>query len=88
MASGVNYTILRPNFFMENFATGFLAPMVRQGEIYLAARDGKSIFISTGESCRGQPPTRDSLKSSRPNAMKLIQVSRRFYVIRDLSLFQ
>lgn len=46
-ASGVGCTILRPNFFMENFTTGFLAPMVRQGEIYLAAADGKTSFIST-----------------------------------------
>lgn len=47
MASGVGYTILRPNFFMENFTTGFLAPMVRQGEIFLAAADAKTSFIST-----------------------------------------
>ena len=46
MASGVGYTILRPNFFMENFTTGFLAPMVCQGEIFLAAADGKTSFIS------------------------------------------
>jgi uncharacterized protein YbjT (DUF2867 family) len=47
IASGIGYTILRPNFFMENFTTGFLAPMVREGEIYLAAADGKTSFIST-----------------------------------------
>ena len=47
MASGVGYTILRPNFFMENFTTGFLAPMVCQGEIFLAAADGKTSFISS-----------------------------------------
>jgi uncharacterized protein YbjT (DUF2867 family) len=47
MASGVNYTILRPNFFMENFTSGFLGPMVHQGEIYLAAAAGKTSFIST-----------------------------------------
>ena len=46
MASGLNYTILRPNFFMENFSTGFLAPMVKQGGVYLAAGDGKTSFIS------------------------------------------
>jgi uncharacterized protein YbjT (DUF2867 family) len=46
MASGLPYTILRPNFFMENFSTGFLAPMVKQGAIYLAAADGKTSFIS------------------------------------------
>ncbi|MCM2357150.1 MAG: NAD(P)H-binding protein [Geobacteraceae bacterium] len=49
MASGVGYTILRPNFFMENFTTGFLAPMVGQGGIYLAAGDGRTSFISTAD---------------------------------------
>lgn len=49
MASGLNYTVLRPNFFMENFSTGFLAPMVKQGDIYLAAADGKTSFISTAD---------------------------------------
>jgi uncharacterized protein YbjT (DUF2867 family) len=46
MASGLPHTILRPNFFMENFSTGFLAPMVRQGGIWLAAAEGKTSFIS------------------------------------------
>jgi len=46
MASGVPYTILRPNFFMENFSTGFLAPMLKQGGIFLAGADGKTSFIS------------------------------------------
>ncbi|HNU50210.1 MAG TPA: SDR family oxidoreductase [Verrucomicrobiota bacterium] len=46
MASGVPYTILRPNFFMENFSTGFLAPMLKQRGIFLAAADGKTSFIS------------------------------------------
>jgi uncharacterized protein YbjT (DUF2867 family) len=45
-ASGVPCTILRPNFFMENFSTGFLAPMVRKSGIFLAAADGKTSFIS------------------------------------------
>ncbi|MBN2134790.1 MAG: SDR family oxidoreductase [Acidobacteria bacterium] len=46
MNSGINYTILRPNFFMENFSTGFLAEMVKHGAIYVAAGDGKSSFIT------------------------------------------
>jgi uncharacterized protein YbjT (DUF2867 family) len=49
MASGVPYTILRPNFFMENFSTGFLAPTVKQGGIFLAAADGKTSFISVAD---------------------------------------
>lgn len=49
MASRLPCTILRPNFFMENFSTGFLAPMVRQGGIWLAAGDGKTSFISVAD---------------------------------------
>jgi len=45
--SGVPYTILRPNFFMENFSAGFLASTIREKHaIYLAAADGKTSFIS------------------------------------------
>lgn len=45
--SGVPYTILRPNFFMENFSLGFLAYTVREQHAnYLAAADGKTSFIS------------------------------------------
>ena len=48
MDSGIAYTILRPNFFMENFSTGFVAPMIKhQNGIFLAAGDGKTSFIST-----------------------------------------
>lgn len=46
IASGVSHTILRPNFFMENFTTGFLAGMVRDGAVYLAADDARTSFIS------------------------------------------
>ena len=48
MNSGVPYTILRPNFFMENFSAGFLAGAIKgQNGIFLAAGDGKTSFIST-----------------------------------------
>jgi uncharacterized protein YbjT (DUF2867 family) len=46
MASGLGYTILRPNFFMENFTSGFVAPMIAQGGIFLAAGDAQTSFIS------------------------------------------
>jgi len=49
MDSGLDYTILRPNFFMENFSTGFLAPTVKQGGVFLAAGDGKTSFISVAD---------------------------------------
>ena len=45
--SRIPWTILRPNFFMENFTSGFLAPMIRdQGSIFLAAGDGKTSFVT------------------------------------------
>lgn len=45
--SGVPYTILRPNFFMENFSEGSQASSIReQNAIYLAAANGKTSFIS------------------------------------------
>ncbi len=47
MTSGLNYTILRPNFFMENFSVGFIAPMIAQGGIFLAAGEAPTSFIST-----------------------------------------
>jgi uncharacterized protein YbjT (DUF2867 family) len=47
MDSGVPYTILRPNFFMENFSEGFLSGGIKeQNGIFLAAGDGKTSFIS------------------------------------------
>jgi uncharacterized protein YbjT (DUF2867 family) len=49
MASGIPYTILRPTFFMENFSTGFLAPMVKGGAIYLAAENAKTSFIAVAD---------------------------------------
>jgi len=50
MDSGVSFTIVRPNFFMENFSEGFLAPGIKQqNAIYLAAGDGKTSFISADD---------------------------------------
>ena len=47
MDSGIPYTILRPNFFMENFSEGFLSGSIKgQNGIFLAAGDGKTSFIS------------------------------------------
>ena len=47
MDSKVPYTILRPNFFMENFSEGPQASGIReQNAIYLPAGDGKTSFIS------------------------------------------
>ena len=50
MESGIPYTILRPNFFMENFSAGFIAPMITQaGAFFLAAEDAKTSFISVAD---------------------------------------
>lgn len=47
MESGVAYTILRPNFFMDNFSAGFIAPMIEQhSAFFLAADDARTSFIS------------------------------------------
>jgi uncharacterized protein YbjT (DUF2867 family) len=47
MDSGLPYTILRPNFFMENFSEGFLSGTIKgQNGIFLAAGDGKTSFVS------------------------------------------
>lgn len=45
--SGLAWTIVRPTFFMQNYAT-LSAPTIRdQGAIYEPAADGKSAFIDT-----------------------------------------
>jgi uncharacterized protein YbjT (DUF2867 family) len=50
MASGLDYTLLRPTWFMQNFSSGFIQPMIAQmGAIYLPAGDGKTSFIDAGD---------------------------------------
>ena len=47
MASGLAYTILRPNWFMQNF-TGYMGEMIQQqGGLYMPTGDAKSSFINT-----------------------------------------
>jgi uncharacterized protein YbjT (DUF2867 family) len=47
IGSGVPYTILRPNFFMENFSQGSVSGTIgNQNAIFVAAGDGKTSFIS------------------------------------------
>ena len=48
MASGIDYTILRPNWFMQNFSRGFILPTIQQSDgIYLPVGEGKTSFIDT-----------------------------------------
>lgn len=47
MAEGFNYTIVRPNFFSENFTSGFaLAPLEHDGIVLSSAADGAIAFVS------------------------------------------
>ncbi len=45
-ASGIPYTHLRPNFFMQNFNT-FYAESIKNGGIYLPAENGEVSFVDT-----------------------------------------
>ncbi len=48
--SGLDYTILRPNWFMQNFNPGFILPMIQAGgAIYLPAGDAQVSFIDTAD---------------------------------------
>ena len=52
MKSGLDYTILRPNFFMENFTSGWIAPMIASGKISVPAGDAGTSFISVEDIAR------------------------------------
>ena len=43
--SGISYTFLRPNFFMQNFITFFSQTIKEQGAFYVPADDGKVSFV-------------------------------------------
>ena len=47
-ASGVAYTFLRPNWFMDNFSSGFIQPMIAEAKsVFVPAEDAKTSFIAT-----------------------------------------
>jgi uncharacterized protein YbjT (DUF2867 family) len=49
-ASGLGHTVLRPNFFMDNFSNGFIAPMIQDADaIFVAAEDAKTSFIAISD---------------------------------------
>ncbi len=52
MKSGLDYTILRPNFFMENFSAGWIAQMIEAGTIRVPAGDARTSFISVEDIAR------------------------------------
>jgi uncharacterized protein YbjT (DUF2867 family) len=52
MKSELEYTILRPNFFMENFTSGWIGPMIAAGTIRVPAGEAKTSFISVEDIAR------------------------------------
>jgi uncharacterized protein YbjT (DUF2867 family) len=50
--TGLDCIILRPNFFMENFSSGWFAQMIANGKIRLAAGDAGTSFISVEDIAR------------------------------------
>lgn len=47
--SGLNYNIVRPNWFMQNFATFWVQGIKDQGKIFLPAGSAKTSFIDTND---------------------------------------
>ncbi|GJH05921.1 NmrA family NAD(P)-binding protein [Paraburkholderia terrae] len=47
--SGLKHTFVRAGFFMDNFITGFNAPMVERGNITLATGNAKSSFVAASD---------------------------------------
>ena len=43
--SGISFTFLRPNFFMQNFVNFLSKMIIEQGSFYLPAGDGKVSFV-------------------------------------------
>jgi uncharacterized protein YbjT (DUF2867 family) len=87
--SGVPFTILRPNFFMENFSQGSSASGIReQNAIYLAAGDGKTSFISVQDiatfvvTVLQQPLTSREFDLTGPATLDHTEVAR---IISDVS---
>ncbi len=47
-ASGIAFTFMRPNWFMDNFSTGFIQPMIAESQrIFVPADESKTSFIAT-----------------------------------------
>ncbi|MEU8709906.1 NAD(P)H-binding protein [Streptomyces sp. NPDC048565] len=47
--SGAEWTVLRPNWFFQNFDEGVLLDSVRAGEIRLPTGDGQEPFVDAGD---------------------------------------
>lgn len=47
--SGIPFTFLRPNFFMQNFINYFGVPMQAEGKLYLPLGDGTVSYVDAGD---------------------------------------
>jgi uncharacterized protein YbjT (DUF2867 family) len=91
--SGVTYTIVRPNFFMENFSDGFLATNIReQNAICVAASTPHVWHLSYGPAPihgpHSHPIRRDDYRSEHPSWNSVQQIraaSERLPECRDCS---
>lgn len=65
-ASGKNYTILRPNWFNQNFNSIYVEMINAAGGLYLPAGDGKVSFIDTRDigSCAAESFMTDDLNGA------------------------
>lgn len=48
-ASGLNWTVLRPSWFLQNFDEGLFARQVASGELRLPTGDGRHPFVDTAD---------------------------------------
>ncbi|KIJ95353.1 hypothetical protein K443DRAFT_683084 [Laccaria amethystina LaAM-08-1] len=46
---GVDYAVLRPTWFMENFSTVFVAPIRAHNQIVSVAKDGRLAFVAVDD---------------------------------------
>jgi uncharacterized protein YbjT (DUF2867 family) len=83
MESGVPYTIVRLNFFMENFSEGFLAAGIRgQNAIHLAAGEGRTSFLSVRDAAAAvvailqRPPAGQEFDLTGPTALDHAEAAR------------
>ena len=82
MDSGIPFTILRPNFFMENFSEGFLSGTIKGlNGIFLAAGEGRTGFISVRDiaavvaACFSDPSRHQELDLTGPEALNHAEVA-------------
>ena len=80
--SGLDYVILRPTWFFQNFNTMFLATIIHMGGIYLPFEDAKVSYVDTRDiaACAVKGLTTDELNGKEltvtgPEGLTLYQVA-------------